>query len=173
MVICGNCYNLTMEANRLKELRVKAGLTLRQLSNYTKIDYSYLSKIEKGQKVLTKEMALKLSLFFSVDANYVEGKKYYLITCHTSNLKQTFSLFPEDIRKYGDCYDSKLTKDLKIINVINKNIEERLLKEKEMIRKTLNKLLTEKEIVDSMDDWAPINLMYAQAKINELLNKKR
>ena len=162
-----------MVENRIKELRSKANLTLRKLTSLIHVDYSYLSKIEKGHKNLTNEMSLKLAAFFSVDKNFVEGKKNYIITCHTSDLKRTFSLDNLDIQKYGSCYTSKVEDDNIVINIINKNIESELLKEKEATFELLRKIMNEKEIVDSMDGWAEINLLYAQAKIESLLNKKR
>lgn len=167
-----------MESNRIKELRVNSGLTLRELSSLIHVDYSYLSKLEKNQKNLTKEMSFKLADFFSVDERYIEGKEHYSITCYTSDLKQTFSLESFEVKRYGKCYKSKLSSENKIINIVNKENEEKILNDKEEFVKVYKKLMNEMDIINSMDNWMPINLMIAKEKIDRLLeeynkNKKR
>ena len=161
-----------MRANRIKEIRLRANLTLRELSKLVHIDYSYLSKLEKGTKKLTDETALKLADFFSTDKQFIEGNDIYTITCFTSDLSSSLHLHNYDIKRYGVCYDLKFC-DQKFINVIKRNVEEKIIEDKLEINKQLKKLISEKEMVDSMDNWALISLMYAKEKIDYLLNKKR
>ncbi len=161
-----------MEENRIKEARIRSNLTLRELSKLIHVDYSYLSKLEKGEKRLTEEMAIRLASFFSVDKNFILGNKVFSITCYTSDLKQTFSLDSIDVKEFGLCYTSKLQNNGLVINIINENIEYKLLTEKHNAIRLMKKMLKEEEIIKSMDNWTTINLMYAQARINELLKKR-
>ena len=127
--------------NRIKELRVNANLTVRELSKITKIDYSYLSKIEKNDRNLTDEMALRIANFFSVDSGYVKGDNNYTITCYTNNLAQSICLTAFDIKHYGHCYTSKISLDNRIINILNRESEKKILnygvKKKLLIRWTI------------------------------------
>lgn len=168
MVICGIRYNMC--AMNLKQLRIKAGLTVRELSAYTQIDYSYLSKLENGTKALTEEMATRLALFFGVDENCVKGKPYYRITVLTSDFKESFGLSEYDLEQFGDCYECSVVNG-KIINVLKPSCEKPIIDLRNSTRELMLELKREKEIVDSMDEWAPINLMYAQAKVNKLLEE--
>jgi len=60
--------------NLIKELRVKEGYPLRKVAAFLDIDQAVLSKIENGQRKLSKEQAIKLADFFNFD------KKEMLIT---------------------------------------------------------------------------------------------
>ena len=58
----------------IRTLREKEGFPLRKVAAYLDIDQAILSKIERGQRKLSKEQAIKLANFF----NYNE--KEMLIT---------------------------------------------------------------------------------------------
>ena len=50
---------------RLRELREKAGLTLRKAAMQADIDVAILSKMERGERKLTKELILKLAQMYN------------------------------------------------------------------------------------------------------------
>lgn len=168
--------NYNINIMKLKQLRIKANLTLRELSSYTNIDYSYLSKLENETKTLTDEMASRLAAFFDVDENCIKGKQYFQITVHTSDLKECFALCEYELKEFGECYESHIF-NKKIINVLKPASEKTIIKIKKDTIELMKKLKTEKDIIDSVDNWAVVNLMLAQTKINNLLkeckNKKR
>ena len=56
---------------RLKELRKKRDLTYREVESLTGIDYSNISKIEKGQRKPTIDQAWTLADFFDVSIDYL------------------------------------------------------------------------------------------------------
>ncbi len=51
----------------LRELRENEGYPLRKVAAYLDIDQAILSKIERGQRKLTKEQVMKLAVFFNYD----------------------------------------------------------------------------------------------------------
>lgn len=59
--------------NRLKELRTKHGLTLRELHQIVNINYSQLGRIEKGKSALYDDHIQALTTYFCVTADYLLG----------------------------------------------------------------------------------------------------
>lgn len=54
-------------AELIRELREKNGLLLRQVAAEIEIDQALLSKIERGERLPTKEQVIKLAKFYKVD----------------------------------------------------------------------------------------------------------
>jgi len=51
---------------KLRELREQSGLTLRKAAMQADIDVAILSKMERGERKLTKELILKLAQMYKV-----------------------------------------------------------------------------------------------------------
>ena len=51
----------------IKELRGKRGLLLRQVASEIEIDQALLSKIERGERIATKNQIIALASFFKID----------------------------------------------------------------------------------------------------------
>ena len=60
--------------NRLRELRMKKGLTLRGLSQKTGIDFSNLAFCERGQRNFSMNSLSTLADFFGVSTDYLLGR---------------------------------------------------------------------------------------------------
>lgn len=75
--------------NRLKELRLKSNLTLRELNEKTGIIYSVLADIENGKRSLNTNVAVKLSQFYNVSVDYLMGVDF----------KERLTKFINDIRR--------------------------------------------------------------------------
>ena len=56
---------MSITGQRLRELREKAGLTLRKAAMKADIDVAILSKMERGERKLTKKMILKLAKLYN------------------------------------------------------------------------------------------------------------
>ncbi len=56
---------MSTTGRRLRELREKAGLTLRKAAMQADIDVAILSKMERGERKLTKELILKLAEMYN------------------------------------------------------------------------------------------------------------
>lgn len=54
-------------AELIRELREKNGLLLRQVAAEIEIDQALLSKIERGERMPTKEQVIKLAKFYKID----------------------------------------------------------------------------------------------------------
>ena len=52
-----------------RELREQKGLLLRQVAAEIEIDQALLSKIERGERMPTKEQVVRLAKFYHVDPN--------------------------------------------------------------------------------------------------------
>ena len=59
--------------NRLKQLRTKANITLRDLCKYVDIRIATLSMIENGKQPMREIHVLKLTSFFDVTSDYLLG----------------------------------------------------------------------------------------------------
>jgi transcriptional regulator with XRE-family HTH domain len=57
---------MSTTGQRLRELREKAGLTLRKAAMQADIDVAILSKMERGERKLTKGLILKLAKMYNV-----------------------------------------------------------------------------------------------------------
>lgn len=56
-------------AEIIRELREKNGLLLRQVAAVIEIDQALLSKIERGERLPTKDQVVRLAKFYKVDTN--------------------------------------------------------------------------------------------------------
>ena len=63
-----------MYKNRIKELRNLKGVSLRQLSQETGLDWSTICAIENGRRKLNMRFAEKLSEYFGVSIDFLLGK---------------------------------------------------------------------------------------------------
>lgn len=59
---------------RLRELRTKRGLSLRELANQTEIDHTTLYHAEVGKRHLTVKRAIILADYFGVTLDYLVGR---------------------------------------------------------------------------------------------------
>jgi transcriptional regulator with XRE-family HTH domain len=57
---------MSTTGQKLRELREKAGFTLRKAAMQADIDVAILSKMERGERKLTKELILKLAEMYNV-----------------------------------------------------------------------------------------------------------
>lgn len=69
---------------KLRELREQAGLSLRKAAMLADVDVAILSKMERGERRLTKELVLKLAAIYNNDTNeliisYLSDKILYEI----------------------------------------------------------------------------------------------
>lgn len=56
---------MSTTGQRLRELREKAGFTLRKAAMQADIDVAILSKMERGERKLSKELILKLAKMYN------------------------------------------------------------------------------------------------------------
>ena len=61
---------------RLKELRVKAGMSQQELSEKLNISQQRISKLEKEEVVATEDIILRVSRYFNVSADYLLNEDY-------------------------------------------------------------------------------------------------
>ncbi len=54
---------------KLRTLRNRRGLTLRQLGEMLEVDHSYVARLEKGEKIPNVAMVLKVSRIFAVSTD--------------------------------------------------------------------------------------------------------
>jgi len=68
-------WTLNVKSNHIKlkeiirELREQNGLLLRQVAAEIEIDQALLSKIERGERMPTKDQVIRLAKFYKVDLN--------------------------------------------------------------------------------------------------------
>ena len=59
---------------KIKTLREQAGLKQNQVAAYLNIDQSYLSKIEKGERIITVEMLERLADLYGCDLEMFDSE---------------------------------------------------------------------------------------------------
>ncbi|MEI2760456.1 MAG: helix-turn-helix transcriptional regulator [Bacteroidia bacterium] len=64
-----NRFKLKNIAGIIRELREQNGLLLRQVAAEIEIDQGLLSKIERGERMPTKDQVIRLAKFYKVDLN--------------------------------------------------------------------------------------------------------
>lgn len=62
-----NNYILKTIGETIRELRESSGLLLREVAAKTEMDTALLSKVERGERLPTREQVLKLSHLFKAD----------------------------------------------------------------------------------------------------------
>lgn len=62
-----NTKNTQSVGETIRELRINHHLPLRKVAAQLDIDQSYLSKIERGEKMATKEQVIRLATIFNVN----------------------------------------------------------------------------------------------------------
>lgn len=97
--------------NRLKELRNKYHLSLRELQNYTGIDFSRLAVIEKTEANIELKTIEKLCNFYKVSSTYLFGRDG-LISYYDEKNKQYFSMPYEQ-------YKAVLTDDVVSFSIVD------------------------------------------------------
>ncbi|WP_295775726.1 helix-turn-helix domain-containing protein [uncultured Limosilactobacillus sp.] len=117
--------------NRIREQRKKAGLTLKQLSEELKPDFSItpdaIAKYERSERSPNDETWEKLANYFKVPVSYLKGYGYtkeYIVNCLRDGYRNNFKTkdFPTPISEdYGE---RSLVDDIKeYLNVIIHRID--------------------------------------------------
>lgn len=87
--------------NRLKELRIKQGLTQKELANIVGLTQSHYSKYERGELELGEQMIVVFSSFFNVSSDYLirnENEDKFNVE-DFDKLKTAYNLIKEIIDK--------------------------------------------------------------------------
>jgi Fic family protein len=144
---------------KIKDARIKKGLTLRKVSSLLDIDVAILSKMERGERNLNKEIILKLARIYKINANeliisflsdrivnelYKEGYANEVLKVAEEKLKNIYLLKEESI-----------SKDL--ANALN---------EIDAMKKKVNKLRPfDKTQIKKLEEYYEINYTYDSNKI--------
>ena len=57
----------------IKTLRVEMGLSQSNIASFLNVDQSLISKVEKGERILSADMLEKLACLFGVSIDAIEG----------------------------------------------------------------------------------------------------
>ena len=110
--------------NRLRELRLARGLSLRSLSNATGIDFATISFCEKGKRNFSANCIKQLSSFFGVSVDYLLGKSAEEIyNGFVSSLRGDFLTEAVDTdgavtQKIADCVPEPIRSRLDVVFVL-------------------------------------------------------
>ena len=136
---------------RLKELREKYHLTLRELQKYTKIDFSRLSVIEKRETNVELKTIEKLCDFFKVSNSYLLGGDGFIFYFDEYNKRY----FPMPFEQYKDI----LTDDVISSSIVDGSIRriislegyDRITSYDEIVKKDINNLITTNRFLDFLN----------------------
>ena len=106
--------NYVQVGQKIKSLRMEAGLTQEQMAEMCEISTSFLGHIERGSRKLSLETAVKIAdcLHVSMDALIMEGKEtdLHLLSAVDAILKKQSKLKQEQF--------------LRLLKVLSQNIDE-------------------------------------------------
>jgi transcriptional regulator with XRE-family HTH domain len=114
-----------MIGERLKQARIKLGITQKSLAQKLNITPSAVSMYENGNRLPSMEIFIKLIDILSISADEVLG---HSISVMTNSTNYTISLAKEDlkiikeIKKYDNLYKRLCTRTEDIIAMLNKKI---------------------------------------------------
>jgi len=144
---------------KIRDVRIKKGLTLRKVSSLLDIDVAILSKMERGERDLNKEILMKLARVYKISANellisflsdrivneiYKEGYANEVLKVAEEKLKNIY--LPEE---------ESISNDL--ANVLNKI---------DAMKKKVNKLRPfDKTQIKKLEEYYEINYTYDSNKI--------
>jgi len=113
---CGE-YDILV-GQRLRQLRCDAGLTQDKLSEYLDITFGYYGQVERGERRLSRNLAIKLSGFYQVTLDYLYyGDQNYLI-CEESDYGNKGEL----IRYIKTCSESDCEYLLPIVRIVRQTL---------------------------------------------------
>ena len=111
--------NLKIMGQRIKESRLKLGLTQEQLAEIVNLSVPHLSKVENGHKGLSLDTAAKLA---NALANALDFSIDYLVQESAGNSRRVFHSEMNYI--VADCTEEELSKLLKLIRTCKEIIRE-------------------------------------------------
>ena len=96
-----------MIGNKLKELRDKKGLTLKQMGEILGVSHMTYQRYEKNDTDVSTEMLAKIADFYGVTTDYLLGREppndpFEMLGLDTSskNVVEEFAGLPDDSRKF-------------------------------------------------------------------------
>lgn len=105
--------------NRIKELRKKNNLSLREVDEKVNINYSQLARIERGESFLTQQHIETLSSFFGVSSDYLLGLSDDKKSPSTGNIFKLVPLIKEINNGFFDVTSSTEYLTAEVINKEN------------------------------------------------------
>lgn len=70
-------YDMKQSGERIRQLRIKNGLTQAKTANALNIDQSYYGRIETGKKGCSVDLFIQLSVLFDVSLDYLILGRYH------------------------------------------------------------------------------------------------
>ena len=70
-------YNMKQSGARIRQLRIKTGLTQEKTANVLNIDQSYYGRIETGKKGCSVDLFIQLAALFDVSLDYLILGRYH------------------------------------------------------------------------------------------------
>lgn len=120
-----------LSRTRLKSLRAKRDVTLRELEEKTGIHYTTLAKLEAGKRSMTLEQAVALADYFNITLDY-------LLFRETKDLENYFGVSIKEIEKIVDSKNFKSKMHEEVVEKIKELNDDDLL----MVNSLLNRLGT-------------------------------
>lgn len=107
-------------AKKIKELRLKHGLSLRELGEAVNVNYSHLSRLESGQKAPSIDMIELLASYYKVKPSYLlDADTDDELTEEEEELLEDADLPLEEIKKkYNITFEGKSLSDDELIGML-------------------------------------------------------
>lgn len=90
-------YDIEM-GKRIKKLRERKGISLREAAKHIQMDYTYLSRVEKGYIPGTPKIK-KIAEFYNVEASYLLGDELDIPDMLKGKISKWYSFIEESERR--------------------------------------------------------------------------
>ncbi len=94
-------YDMKNSGERIRQLRIKSGLTQERIANALNIDQSYYGRIESGKKGCSVDLFIQLSALFGVSLDYLILGRYLSNLPAGADMEQ----MKTDVGKLIDCLE--------------------------------------------------------------------
>ncbi len=97
-------YDMKQSGARIRQLRIKSGLTQEKTANKLNIDRSFYSRIESGKSGCSVDLLVQLSMLFQVSLDYIILGKHdeaLLKKAERAMVKEEIKNLTDHLKQFG------------------------------------------------------------------------
>lgn len=93
-------YDMKQSGERIRQLRLKSGLTQEKVATALNIDRSYYNRLEAGKKGCSIDLFIQLSELFQISLDYLITGRYLLRGADKTHVKEDIEKLVEHLEQF-------------------------------------------------------------------------
>ena len=93
-------YDMKKSGERIRQLRMKSGLTQEQVATALNVDRSYYNRLEAGKKGCSIDLFIQLSEQFHTSLDYLITGRYLLESADKAQMKEDIKKLIEHLEQF-------------------------------------------------------------------------